>query len=48
MIVEIPVILVQAGTASSALTLVAAGIAVSVLFIDYAFDRVKETGRGKG
>ena len=47
MIVEIPVILVQAGTASSALTLIAAGIAASVLLIDYAFDRVKEPGRRK-
>ena len=47
MIVEIPVILVQAGTASAALGFVAAAIAASVLLIDFAFDRVKEPGRRK-
>ena len=47
MIVEIPFILVEVGTVSASLTLVAAAIAVSVLMIDFAFDRVKETGRRK-
>lgn len=45
MIVEIPVMVIEAGVASASLLLVGGGLAGAVLMIDHAFDKVKETGR---
>ena len=47
MIMEIPALLCDATTTSAALAIVSGGIAVGVVLIDIAFDRVKETGRRK-
>ena len=42
MLIEIPAMLLDAGLLSAGIAVVAGGIAVAVLMIDYAYDRVKE------
>ena len=42
MLIEIPAMLLDAGLLSAGIALVAGGLAVAVLMIDYAYDRVKE------
>ena len=42
MLIEIPAMLLDAGLLSAGAVVVAAGLTVSVLLLDYAFDKVKE------
>lgn len=42
MIIEIPVMLIEAAGLSAGIAVVAGGLAVSVLMIDYAYDKVRE------